>query len=51
MALLSLQNKKVIILKEDKKGILYFIKDSNKTYYKKLISRFKKNKNILVMRI
>ena len=32
------------ILKEDKKASLYFIKDSNKTYYKKLISRFKKTK-------
>ena len=39
------------ILKEDKKAILYFIKDSNKTYYKKLISRFKKNKNIDLDRI
>ena len=39
------------ILKEDKKAILYFIKDSNKTYYKKIISRFKKNKNIDLDRI
>ena len=39
------------ILKEDKKAILYFIKDSNNTYYKKLISRFKKNKNIDLDRI
>jgi len=39
------------ILKEDKNAILYFIKDLNKTYYKKLISRFKKNKNIDLDRI
>ena len=39
------------ILKEDKNAILYFIKDSNKTYYKKLITRFKKNKNLDLNRI
>ena len=32
------------ILDEDKKGVLYLIKDSNKVYYHKLIDRFKKNK-------
>ena len=33
------------ILKKDKKGILYLIKDTNKVYYLKLLERFKKNKN------
>lgn len=33
------------ILKKDKKGILYLIKDTNKVYYLKLIERFKKNKD------
>ncbi len=33
------------ILKKDKKGILYLLKDSNKIYYLKLLDRFKKNKN------
>ena len=32
------------ILDEDKKGVLYLIKDSNKVYYHKLIDRFTKNK-------
>ena len=39
------------ILKEDKNAILYFIKDSNNTFYKKLITRFKKNKNLDLNRI
>ena len=39
------------ILKEDKNAILYFIKDSNNTWYKKLITRFKKNKNLDLNRI
>ena len=30
------------ILKKDKKGVLYLIKDTNKVYFKKLIERFKK---------
>ncbi len=33
------------ILKKDKKGILYLLKDTNKVYYLKLLERFKKNKN------
>ena len=33
------------ILKKDKKGILYLIKDTHKVYYLKLLERFKKNKN------
>ena len=33
------------ILKKDKKGILYLLKDTNKVYYLKLLDRFKKNKN------
>tara|TARA_E500000178_G_scaffold160567_1_gene160351 strand:- start:1070 stop:2737 length:1668 start_codon:yes stop_codon:yes gene_type:complete len=33
------------ILKKDKKGILYLLKDANKVYYLKLLERFKKNKN------
>ena len=33
------------ILKKDKKGILYLIKDTHKVYYVKLLERFKKNKN------
>ena len=33
------------ILKKDKKGILYLLKDSHKVYYLKLLERFKKNKN------
>ena len=32
------------ILKKDKKGILYLIKDNNKIYFNKLINRFKKIK-------
>ena len=39
------------ILKEDKNAILYFIKDLNNTFYKKLITRFKKNKNLDLNRI
>ena len=39
------------ILKEDKKAKLYFIKDLNNTYYKKLTNRFKKNKEIDLDRI
>ena len=39
------------ILEEDKKAKLYFIKDLNKTYYKKLLNRFKKNKKIDLNRI
>ena len=39
------------ILEEDKKAKLYFIKDLNKTYYKKLLTRFKKNKKIDLNRI
>jgi predicted O-linked N-acetylglucosamine transferase (SPINDLY family) len=39
------------ILQEDKKAKLYFIKDLNKTYYKKLLHRFKKNKKIDLDRI
>ena len=33
------------ILKKDKKGTLYLLKDTNKVYYLKLLERFKKNKN------
>ena len=33
------------ILKKDKKGILYLLKDTYKVYYLKLLERFKKNKN------
>ena len=33
------------ILKKDKKGILYLLKDTQKVYYLKLLERFKKNKN------
>ena len=33
------------ILKKDKKGILYLLKDTHKVYYSKLLERFKKNKN------
>ena len=32
------------ILKKDKKGILYLIKDNNKIYFNKLVERFKKVK-------
>ena len=39
------------ILKEDKKAKLFFIKDSKKTYYKKLLTRFKKNKEIDLSRV
>ena len=39
------------ILEEDKKAKLYFIKDLNKTYYKKLLNRFRKNKKIDLNRI
>jgi len=33
------------ILKKDKKGVLYLLKDTHKVYYLKLLERFKKNKN------
>ena len=36
---------------KDKKGILYFIKDVDKTYYKKVLERFKKNKYLDLDRI
>ena len=39
------------ILNKDKKGVLYFIKDVDKTYYKKLLERFKKNKHLDLNRI
>ena len=39
------------ILKKDKKGILYLIKDTNKVYYLKLLERFKKNKNFDTERV
>ena len=39
------------ILNKDKKGILYFIKDVDNTYYKKLLERFKKNKYLDLDRI
>jgi len=39
------------ILNKDKKGILYFIKDVDRTYYKKLLERFKKNKYLDLDRI
>ena len=39
------------ILQEDKKAKIYFIKDLNNTYYKKLLSRFKNKKNIDLERI
>ena len=39
------------ILKEDKKAKLFFIKDTNNTYYKKLLDRFKKNKEMDLDRI
>ena len=39
------------ILNKDKKGILYFIKDFDNTYYKKLLERFKKNKYLDLDRI
>ena len=39
------------ILKKDKKGILYLIKDTNKVYYHKLIERFKKIKNFDLDRV
>ena len=39
------------IQKEDKNAKIYFIKDVNKTYYKKLLIRFKKNKEIDLDRI
>jgi len=39
------------ILNKDKKGILYFIKDVDRTYYKKLLERFKKNKYLDLERI
>ena len=39
------------IQKEDKNAKISFIKDLNKTYYKKLLTRFKKNKEIDLDRI
>ena len=39
------------ILKKDKKGILYLIKDNNKIYYNKLIERFKKIENFDLERV
>ena len=39
------------IQKKDKNAKIYFIKDVNKTYYKKLLIRFKKNKEIDLDRI
>ena len=39
------------IQKKDKNAQIYFIKDVNKTYYKKLLIRFKKNKEIDLDRI
>ena len=39
------------ILEEDKKAKIYFIKDSDNVYYKKLLNRFKKNKKINLDRI
>jgi len=39
------------ILDEDKKAKIYFIKDLDNVYYKKLLNRFKKNKKIDLDRI
>jgi predicted O-linked N-acetylglucosamine transferase (SPINDLY family) len=39
------------ILEEDKKAKIYFIKDSDNVYYKKLLNRFKKNTKIDLDRI
>ena len=39
------------ILEEDKKAKIYFIKDSDNVYYKKLLNRFKKNTKIDLNRI
>jgi len=39
------------ILEEDKKAKIYFIKDSDNVYYKKLLNRFKKNSKIDLDRI
>ena len=39
------------ILKSDKKGVLYLIKDNNKIYYNKLIERFKKIENFDLERV
>ncbi len=39
------------ILEEDKKAKIYFIKDSDNIYYKKLLNRFKKNIKIDLNRI
>jgi len=39
------------ILKRDKKGILYLIKDNNKIYFNKLIDRFKKIENFDLERV
>ncbi len=39
------------ILKKDKRGVLYLIKDNNKIYYNKLIERFKKIENFDLERV
>jgi len=39
------------ILEEDKKAKIYFIKDTDNVYYKKLLNRFKKNTKIDLNRI
>ena len=39
------------ILKKDKRGVLYLIKDNNKIYYNKLIERFKKIENFDMERV
>ena len=39
------------ILAQDKKAIIYFIKDANNVLFKKIIERFKKNKKIDLERI
>ena len=39
------------ILKEDKNATIYFLKDLDHTWYKKLINRFKKNKNLDLNRL
>ena len=39
------------ILKRDKRGVLYLIKDNNKIYYNKLIERFKKIENFDLERV
>ena len=39
------------ILKQDRKALIYFIKDMNNVLYKKLLERFKKNKEIDLNRV